>query len=110
MTPDFQKLVLFDCHTKKWKDIVALQRIDHPSWTRDSRYVYFWGNTTVDSHGTGHPAIYRVEIRGRKLERVAPLDGIEIGQPSWFGVAPDGSPLAFRRVAVEEIYAFHLRR
>jgi hypothetical protein len=72
------------------------------SWSREGKHVYF------DSISATDPAIYRLRIGDRKLERVASLKDIRrewgIWFP-WFGLAPDDSPLLLRSAGRQEIYA-----
>ncbi len=73
--------------------------IGYPSWSRDSKHIYF------DSTGSG-AAFYRVQVSDRKVERLASLTNIRrAGTYLWTGLAPDNSPLLLRDVGTEEIYA-----
>jgi hypothetical protein len=92
--------MLFDFRTRKWEQ--ADHTFNSLSWSRDSSYVYF------DEPSPSDPAIWRLAIHGRKLERVASLKGVR--QPLGFmepstGLAPDGSPLLTRDIGTQEIYA-----
>ena len=71
------------------------------------------GNITPSSpHETVGPAIYRVRVTDRMVERVLSLKGYRrafgpLGP--WMGLAaPDDSPLLLHDVGVEEIYALHV--
>jgi Tol biopolymer transport system component/DNA-binding winged helix-turn-helix (wHTH) protein len=101
ITADSQKLVMFDLATQQWEDLVNMP-IGYPSWSHDGRYLYF--DTTL----TDDPAVYRVRILDRKLERLVSLKGYqrfwgEFGP--WTGLAPDDSPLMVRDISSQEIYA-----
>ena len=101
ITTDSQKLVIFDRATQQWADLVSMP-IGYPSWSHDGQYVYF--DTTL----TEDPALYRVRISDRKLERLVALTGSQRfwGQfGSWTGLAPDDSPLIVRDTSSQEIYA-----
>jgi len=98
---DSQKLVLFDRAIQQWTDLVTMP-IGYPSWSHDGRYLYF--DTTL----TDDPALFRVRISDRKLERLASLKGLRRfwGQfASWTGLAPDDSFLLVRDTSSQEIYA-----
>ena len=70
-----------------------------PSWSRDSKYLYF------DTGGSG-AAFYRVHISDRKVERLVNLTGVRrTGIYLWTGLTPDDSPLLVQDVGTEEIYA-----
>jgi len=65
--------------------------------------VYF--SSTVG----GEPALYRVQIKDHKLERVASLKDVKRPASgtfaSWTGLTPDDSPLALRDISTFVIYA-----
>ena len=101
ITIDSQVLMLFDVASQHWTELVRLP-IGYPSWSHDSRYIYF------DSIFSEDPAFYRVAIADHKLERLTSLAGIrrfwgENGQ--WTGLAPDDSLLLTRDASNEEVYA-----
>lgn len=101
ITEDSQKLVLFDCMTRQWSELVSMP-VGFPSWSHDGKYLYF--DTTL----TDDPAFFRVRISDRKLERIASLKGLQRywGQfASWTGLGPDDSLLVLRDTSSQEIYA-----
>ena len=101
ITNDGQKLVLFDRGTQRWTDLVSMP-IGYPSWSHDGQYLYF--DTTL----TDDPAVFRVRISDRRLERFASLKGVRRfeGQfGSWTGLAPDDLLLLVRDTSSQEIYA-----
>jgi hypothetical protein len=54
------------------------------------------------------PAIYRIRIADKHIERIASLKGIQrANMDHWIGLTPDGSPLITRRVQGSEIYAWN---
>jgi dipeptidyl aminopeptidase/acylaminoacyl peptidase len=61
------------------------------SWAPDSRAVYFRGEVE------GHVPLFRVELEGRKIDRVADVKTIDD-----FDVSPDGKAIAFSRRSVGE--------
>jgi len=89
------KVVLFDRTTHQWSELYAHNAFS-ATWSRDATYLYFRDTFQKD------PAIYRVRIADRKLERLASLKGIRL---VWTGLAPDDSLLALRNAGTEEIYA-----
>ncbi len=100
-TTDNSKLLLFDLSTQKWVEL-AVMVASFPSWSRDGRYIYF------DSSYGDDPALLRVRISDRKLERLVSLkDFRRTGNlfALWFGLAPDDSPLVVRDVGTTDIYA-----
>jgi len=72
---------------------------DNPTWSRDGAYIY------MDTPYARDPAVYRIRIADRKVERIASLGGIQrveaIGL--WLGLAPDNSLLILRQVQGSEI-------
>jgi len=99
ITWDDQNLMLFNLRTQKWAT-AASGSIGWPSWSRDSKYIYF-------DNGTGDWKVYRVRIADSKVEQVASLKGIEPpGDPaSYVGLAPDDSVLVLKNIVSREIYA-----
>lgn len=98
---DSGKMAVFDFKTKKWSNLSNVS-VGYPSWSRDSRYIYF------DSYSDDKPAFYRVRISDRALERVASLRGLRRAWGTfdpWSGLAPDDSPLVLRDAGTQEIYA-----
>ena len=92
------QLLLFDRTTAKWTELCKLLT-GYPSWSRDSKYIYF------DSP-QGEPAFCRVRISDHKLERLVGLKNLRLaGTYAWTGLAPDDSPLLLRDTGTQEIYA-----
>ncbi len=99
LAADSSKLLLFDFKTQKWMELVNMF-VGYPSWSGEGKYIYF------DSFNGDDPALFRVRISDRKLERLASLKGFRRPGPwYWFGLAPDDSPLLVRNVGTGEIYA-----
>ena len=103
---DSQKLMLFDRENQTWSELVKMG-IGFPSWSHDSKYLYF------DSILTEDPAVYRVRIADHTLERVISLKGIHrywgiVGE--WSGLAPDDSILLTRDTSNSEVYALDWER
>jgi serine/threonine protein kinase/Tol biopolymer transport system component len=98
---DGQKLMLFDFSTRKWSELVKMN-VGFTNWSKDSKYVYF-------DTGLGEaPAVYRVHVADRKVERVADLKGLRrvvFAWIPWSGVTSDGSPLLLRDISTQEVYA-----
>jgi hypothetical protein len=93
--------MLLDLTTRKWGEL-ANATAGWPSWTRDGEYIYFrrLGND---------PAVFRVRIDNRNVERVVGLKDFRQAWGSfpsgWLGLAPDDSPLLLRDAGTQEIYA-----
>jgi Tol biopolymer transport system component len=104
---DSQKLMLYDTTLGKWS-VLAEHAIGYPTWSRDSRYVFF-----DDTSFTQDPGFYRVRISDRTLEHIANLRELrqvvlEYPFGSWTGLTPDGAPLLQRDISSQEIYALDL--
>jgi eukaryotic-like serine/threonine-protein kinase len=100
-TSDRLKLMLFTFSTQKWTEL-AKTDIGDVNWTRDGKYLYF------DSGSGRDPAISRLRVADRKLERVAGLKDfrqVEFSQYPWSGLTPDGAPLLLRDIGTQEVYA-----
>ena len=94
-----ETLFVFDLPTRKWTELGTIN-VGYPSWSRDSKYVYF------DSPG-GDPGFYRVRVADHKLEKLLSLKNVRFADAgnNWTGLAPDDSPLLLRDVGSQEIYA-----
>ena len=105
-TRDQQKLVLYDLRSARVTELVTFPDSvvgDNPSWSKDGRYIY------IDAPLSADPAIYRVRISDRRIERIASLKGISRANQSmgaWIGLTPDDSPLIVRGVQGSEIYSW----
>jgi eukaryotic-like serine/threonine-protein kinase len=98
---DSLKLMLFDLTTQKWMELAKIF-VAYPTWSRDSRYLYFDG---ILDNQEGY---YRVQISDGKLERLFSLKGFQAAGGAfgnWSGLAPDESPLLVRDASIQEIYA-----
>jgi Tol biopolymer transport system component len=98
--------ILFDMKAQKWTELTQTSA-NHPAWSHDGKYLYF------NSSAEGEPAIYRVEVKDRKLERVVSLKDVKRPTSqsfgSWTGLGPDDAPLALRDISTYEIYALDLQ-
>jgi len=97
---DQKKLFLFDMSNRKWMGLVDLPA-GYYQWSHDSKFVYF------DVNSANEPAIYRVRIADRKIERMVSLKGHRRAGTlgNWMGLTPDDSPLLLLDVGIQEIYA-----
>jgi len=106
MTADNGRLVLYDRRTAAVAELLASPegRLgDNPVWSADGRFVY------IDAPFSHDPAVYRIRISDRRVERFASLSGVRHSQAeaaSWIGLAPDGSLLAVNEAQGSEIYAW----
>lgn len=103
VTQDNRTLRLYDMQTQQWADLASVG-VNDVIWSRDSRYIYF------DTYFGGDPALYRIPMDNRKLERWADLRGFPRGgfYGSWLGITPDGSPLLLKDTSIEEVYRLNL--
>jgi len=102
-TNDKSRLILYDRRTAARTELFRSPEGflgDSPVWSRDGAYIY------MDTPYARDPAVYRVRIRDRTVERVASLAGIQrvVGDIGlWLGLAPDDSLLILRQVEGSEI-------
>jgi len=100
LSTDTRTLLLFDFRSQKWTEL-AKAHFGYPSWSRDSKYIYF------DTLGK-NTAFCRVRIRDRKVERIVSLTDLSRKMGAfgpWAGLGPDDSPLVTRDAGFDEIYA-----
>ena len=105
-TRDKRKLVLYDMRTAAWTELASFADSvigDNPTWSKDGRSIY------IDAPLSSDPAIYRISIAGKRMERVASLNGIQRvdgNMGMWIGLTPDNHPLILRGVQPNQIYAW----
>jgi eukaryotic-like serine/threonine-protein kinase len=100
-TSDRQTLMLFDFATRQWTEL-AKTDVGYLNWTQDGKFLYF------DSGLSNDPAVSRLRLADRKLERVASLKDVRrvvFALYPWSGLTPDGSPLLMRDIGTQEVYA-----
>jgi len=98
-------VVIFDFKSGKWTGFEK-DPIDNKWFSADGQYYYF------DKYVDNDPAIFRIRVSDRKLERVAGLKDIRRAQSVsgwWMGLTPDGSPMVLRDTSIEEIYALDFK-
>jgi Tol biopolymer transport system component/DNA-binding winged helix-turn-helix (wHTH) protein len=101
MTADGHHLMLFDASTRHWMELTD-QYVDNRAWSRDGKYLYF------DTFFEKDPAVARVRMTDRKIERVANLKDVRRDFPPggpWGGLSLDGAPIVVRDASIQEIYA-----
>ncbi len=100
-TIDGQKLMLFNFEKQKWAELIRMN-VGFTEWSRDGKYIYFDTGLSAD------PAVYRIRVADRKLERITGLKGFRRtvnAYTPWMGIAPEGAPLILRDVSSQEVYA-----
>lgn len=76
---------------------------DNPTWSSDGRFIY------MDAPESPDPAIYRISIPSKRMERIARLKGVQRvhgDMGAWIGLTPDNVPLILRAGQAEEIFAW----
>lgn len=102
MAGNSDKLTVFDLTARKWSELATMS-CSYPSWSRDSRYIYF--NNSYQRN----LRIYRVRLSDRKPELAGQLvdsGRLAVGRFGWWiGLGPDDTVLALRDISLQEIYA-----
>jgi len=96
-----QKLLLFDFTTRQWTELAKMNTA-WPLWSRDGTHIYFSSLLQKD------PALFRLRVEDRKVERLASLKDLRMGAgffDIWTGLTADDSPLVLRDVGAQDIYA-----
>lgn len=102
LSRDAGRLLLFDLGSRRWTEL-AKADFGYPTWSRDSKYIYF------DTLGKD-AAFFRVRIRNRTVERIVSLTGLTRKMGAfgpWAGLGPDDSPILTRDAGFDEIYALN---
>ena len=99
------ELRVFGTQSKQWLHL-STGPVGYPSWSRDSRLIYFLGSMREKQ------GVYRVPVSGGEPELV--LDLKDVRQTgiwgSWLGLDPQDNPLLLRDAGTDEIYALTLER
>jgi len=96
-----KKLMLFDLTAQRWSELVNMD-VGISDWSADGKYLYFDTGLGPD------PALFRLHVSDRKLERLGSLKGLRrqiFSAFPWIGVGPDGSPILLRDTSSQEVYA-----
>ena len=103
-----ETLYLFDFATQKWSQAFGGE-IGYENWSHDGRYIYFESYLAKNARFR----IMRLRLTDGKVEDLTNLDKI-VGLTDseyanyWFGIAPDDSPLIFRSISTQEVYALEV--
>lgn len=105
-TDEFQRVVLFDLRTRKWKVLVTdpEKHLYEPSWSHDGRSIYFV------NYSANREGYYRFRIRDGKIGKVVGSEGVNLQNiigitGGWHGLTPDDSLLTLFDNETPEIYA-----
>jgi Tol biopolymer transport system component len=96
-----QTFFLYRPESRTWEEFWRGARValGYPTWSRDGRAIY---GLSVDER-----AVFRLEVEGRRLERVASLGSVEptapLGSP-WMALDPDDAPLVLRDTGMWDLY------
>ncbi len=100
ITSDSEAIRVLTWPGMQWRELVRIKFVDNATWSADSRYVYFNGRDEAL-----HRWLFRLAVSEGRFEPIADLADFPDTPENWFGVAPDGAPLAFRGVRTDEIFA-----
>jgi Tol biopolymer transport system component len=107
LTGDSYALMIFDFTTQEWTEAFPSQ-VSFETFSHDGKYIYFLNNPAPDLK----PRALRLRMSDRKIEEVVDLQKagpLLNGRGStWFGLAPDDSPLVTRDISTQEIYALEM--
>ena len=97
------RLPIFDCKTQQWSLAPVNGEVEFPSFSRDSRYVYFLRRGSDQG-------VYRIPVAGGKEERVIDIPQWHITGYLGFSMTldPNDAPLVLRDVGTDDIYALTL--
>lgn len=96
-----RELMLFDVNKQRWRSLADSVTGDNIHWSSDSQYVF------VDSPRDTKPAVERVGVRDgnrRIIISLKTLQNVPGALDTWFGLAPDNSPIVSHLFSISEIY------
>jgi len=100
------QLALFEFRTQRWTTLATGGGLWPAYSSKDGRYVFY-----QDYLGGEEQPIYRVEVAGRKVERLLGLKQIPQSNVSGYlfgGMAPDGAPIVSVIRSNSDIYSLDL--
>lgn len=108
LSQDSSTLMLYDFQSKQWsKWLTEHGNIAYPSWSKDSKYVYF------DNFLSEDPTSRRVKLGESSSEKLFHLSGLHryfgTSSGTWGGLAPDNSRLYVQDLSSQEIYSLQLQ-
>ena len=101
LQPERQQLMLYSFERGAWTKLAEGVNGDDVNWTRDSRFIF------VDSPIGDKPVVKKVDVKTGGVAEVVSLERFRnmIGEFGvWFALAPDNSPIFYRRLTSSEIY------
>jgi hypothetical protein len=96
--------MIYDFNSRGWSTLAAMENVSNPVWSHDGSRVYF------DSIEGSDPAIYRVDMRFKKVEQLASLKDFRLTSlvQSTMTLDPVDAPVLLRNTGIEEIYTLDL--
>ncbi len=92
---------LFDTKLGTWRALTNAHHVDEPTWTRDSRFIYY------DTEGTAPAALRRVRIADGAVEELASFEHYPLAA-QWSGLTPSDEPLVLHEAGWVKLYALKL--
>ena len=100
-------LMIFDFTTQEWTEAFPSQ-VYYETFSHDGKYIYFLNIPAPDFK----TRVLRLRMSDRKIEEVVDLQKagplLNGRTATWFGLAPDDSPLVTRDISTQEIYALEM--
>ncbi len=110
-------LEVYDLWRLRWTVLLFQKQgaVGWPSWSHDSRSVYYDLSSAGDYSGANLHSVYRISLGGGPPERVVDLkDSRATGEWTlgsfWLGLDPDDNPLLMHDVGTNQVYALSLER
>jgi Tol biopolymer transport system component len=95
---------VFDVKTKHWS-VLYKGNVAFPSWSRDSRFIYFLRYVS-------NPAVLRIPVAGGKADLIADEKDMNAAgyYGLWMGLDPTDAPMMLRDLATDDVYALTVER
>ena len=91
---------VFDTRLRTWRALTNAHRVNEPSWSHDSRFIYY------DTEATA-PALRRVRIEDGTVENLIDLANYPLAT-QWSGLTPGDSPMVLHFNGTQNLYALKL--
>ena len=103
VTADRSRFQLFDFKTQKWSDIISSPgQFVHWETSADGKYFFY-------STGGNDPAIFRMKLADRSLEKIADMKSFAGVDNGALIVSPDDSAVVTRNFGTQEVYSLSVK-
>ena len=99
LSQDSKTLFISEYGSPDWRQVLSGNSLDDLAWAADAKSLFLMRDREL----------VRVGASASHFEKIATLRDFSFAREQWFGLAPDGTPLALRAARGQEIYSIQWR-